>query len=184
MNELKNMTKEELIDELESKGICIVLDNNLDDYTDYLNDIYEAFNEIVDDIEENYFNEPTNEQLQESWIARVRAGLDEENYFNEPTNEQLQESWIARVRAGLDEEDFEEELAREFYYEDCILNELSIGNARKFLRWLDDKSRFFTYVDLKSGKKSVDLVEYHPCTNLESYLLEDKQALESVFFGK
>ena len=158
MNELKNMTKEELIDELESKGICIVLDNNLDDYTDYLNDIYEAFNEIVDDIEENYFNEPTNEQLQESWIARVRA--------------------------GLDEEDFEEELAREFYYKDCILNELSIGNARKFLRWLDDKSRFFTYVDLKSGKKSVDLVEYHPCTNLESYLLEDKQALESVFFGK
>ena len=158
MNELKNMTKEELIDELESKGICIVLDNNLDDYTDYLNDIYEAFNEIVDDIEENYFNEPTNEQLQESWIARVRA--------------------------GLDEEEFEEELAREFYYEDCILNELSIGNARKFLRWLDDKSRFFTYVDLKSGKKSVDLVEYHPCTNLESYLLEDKQALESVFFGK
>ena len=162
MNELKNMTKEELIDELESKGICIVLDNNLDDYTDYLNDIYEAFNEIVDDVEENYFNEPTEEQLQEAWLDRVRAGLDEEDF----------------------EEGLTKKLAREFYFEDCILNEISIGNARKFLRWLDDKSRFFTYVGLKSGKKSVDLVEYHPLTNLESYLLEDKQALETVFFGK
>ena len=157
MNEVKNMTKEELIDVLEEKGICVVLDNNLDDYIDYLNDIYEAFNEIVDDVEENYFNEPTQEQLQEAWLDRVRAGLDE---------------------------DFAKHLAREFYFEDCILNEISIGNARKFLRWLDDKSRFFTYVGFKSGKKSVDLVEYHPLTNLESYLLEDKQALESVFFGK
>lgn len=109
MNELKNMTKEELIDELESKGICVVLDNNLDDYIDYLNDIYEAFNEIVDDIEENYFNEPTNEQLQESWSNRVRAGLDEEDF----------------------EEELAKKLAREVYYEDCILNELSIGNARQ-----------------------------------------------------
>ena len=162
MNELKNMTKEELIDVLEEKGICVVLDNNLDDYIDYLNDIYEAFNEIVDDVEENYFNEPTEEQLQEAWLDRVRAGLDEEDF----------------------EEGLTKKLAREFYYEDCILNEISIGNARKFLRWLDDKSRFFTYVGLKSGKKSVDLVEYHPLTNLESYLLEDKQALETVFFGK
>ena len=162
MNEVKNMTKEELIDVLEEKGICVVLDNNLDDYIDYLNDIYEAFNEIVDDVEENYFNEPTQEQLQEAWLDRVRAGLDEEDF----------------------EEGLTKKLAREFYYEDCILNEISIGNARKFLRWLDDKSRFFTYVGLKSGKKSVDLVEYHPLTNLESYLLEDKQALETVFFGK
>lgn len=157
MNEVKNMTKEELIDALEEKGICVVLDNNLDDYTDHLNDIYESFNEIVDDVNENYFNEPTQEQLQEAWLARVKAGLDE---------------------------DFNEYLAREFYYEDCILDEINSGNARKFLRWLDDKSRFFTYVGLKSGKKSVDLVEYHPLTNLESYLLEDKQALETVFFGK
>lgn len=162
MNEVKNMTKEELIDVLEEKGICVVLDNNLDDYIDYLNDIYEAFNEIVDDVEENYFNEPTQEQLQEAWLDRVRAGLDEEDF----------------------EEGLTKKLAREFYFEDCILNEISIGNARKFLRWLDDKSRFFTYVGLKSGKKSVDLVEYHPLTNLESYLLEDKQALETVFFGK
>lgn len=95
----------------------------------------------------------------------------------------MQEAWLGRVKAGLDE-DFAKHLAREFYFEDCILNEISIGNARKFLRWLDDKSRFFTYVGLKSGKKSVDLVEYHPLTNLESYLLEDKQALETVFFGK
>ncbi|MBE5066328.1 hypothetical protein INF23_01730 [Ligilactobacillus salivarius] len=157
MNELKNMTKEELLDELESKGICVVLDNNLDDYIDYLNDIYEAFNEIVEDISDNYFSEPTQEELQESWLGRVKAGLDE---------------------------DFDEHLAREFYYEDCILDEINVGNARKFFSWLDDKNRFFTYVGLKSGKKSVDLVEYHPCTNLESYLLEDKQALESVFFGK
>lgn len=157
MNELKNMTKEELLDELESKGICVVLDNNLDDYIDYLNDIYEAFNEIVEDISDNYFSEPTQEELQESWLGRVKAGLDE---------------------------DFDEHLAREFYYEDCILDEINVGNARNFFSWLDDKNRFFTYVGLKSGKKSVDLVEYHPCTNLESYLLEDKQALESVFFGK
>ena len=132
MNKLKNMTREELIDVLEEKGICVVLDNNLDDYIDYLNDIYEAFNE--------------------------------------------------------DEEDFEEELAkklaREFYYEDCILNELSIGNARKFLRWLDNNNRFFTYVNLEDDSEFVDLIEYHPCTNLKSYLLEDKQALESVFFEK
>ena len=162
MNEVKNMTKEELIDVLEEKGICVVLDNNLDDYIDYLNDIYEAFTEIVDDVEENYFNEPTEEQLQEAWLDRVRAGLDEEDF----------------------EEDLAKKLAKEFYYEDCILNEISIGNARKFFRWLDDKSRFFTYVGLKSDEKSVDLVEYHPLTNLESYLLEDKQALETVFFGK
>ena len=162
MNEVKNMTKEELIDVLEEKGICVVLDNNLDDYIDHLNDIYEAFNEIVDDVNENYFNEPTQEQLQEAWLDRVRAGLDEEDF----------------------EEDLAKKLAKEFYYEDCILNEISIGNARKFFRWLDDKSRFFTYVGLKSDEKSVDLVEYHPLTNLESYLLEDKQALETVFFGK
>ena len=162
MNEVKDMKREELIELLEEKGICVVLDNNLDDYIDYLNDIYEAFNEIVDDVEENYFSEPTQEQLQEAWLDRVRAGLDEEDF----------------------EEDLAKKLAREFYYEDCILNELSIGNARKFFRWLDDKSRFFTYVGLKSDKKSVDLVEYHPLTNLESYLLEDKQALETVFFGK
>lgn len=162
MNEVKDMKREELIELLEEKGICVVLDNNLDDYIDYLNDIYEAFNEILDDVEENYFNEPTQEQLQEAWLDRVRAGLDEEDF----------------------EEDLAKKLAREFYFEDCILNEISIGNARKFLRWLDDKSRFFTYVGLKSGKKSVDLVEYHPLTNLESYLLEDKQALETVFFGK
>ena len=149
MNEVKNMTKEELIDVLEEKGICVVLDNNLDDYIDYLNNIYEAFNEIV-------------EQLQEAWLDRVRAGLDEEDF----------------------EEDLAKKLAKEFYYEDCILNEISIGNTRKFFRWLDDKSRFFTYVGLKSDEKSVDLVEYHPLTNLESYLLEDKQALETVFFGK
>lgn len=162
MNEVKDMKREELIELLKEKGICVVLDNNLDDYIDYLNDIYEAFNEIVDDVEENYFSEPTQEQLQEAWLDRVRSGLDEEDF----------------------EEDLAKKLAREFYYEDCILNEISIGNARKFFRWLDDKSRFFTYVGLKSGKKSVDLVEYHPLTNLESYLLEDKQALKSVFFGK
>ena len=141
--------------QLEPEGSKLISSMSLD--WGSWHDIYEAFNEIVDDVEENYFNEPTEEQLQEAWLDRVRAGLDE---------------------------DFAKHLAREFYYEDCILNEISIGNARKFLRWLDDKSRFFTYVGLKSGKKSVDLVEYHPLTNLESYLLEDKQALETVFFGK
>ena len=40
MNEVKNMTKEELIDVLEEKGICVVLDNNLDDYIDYLMTIW------------------------------------------------------------------------------------------------------------------------------------------------
>ena len=50
MNEVKDMKREELIELLEEKGICVVLDNNLDDYIDYLNNIYEAFNEIVDDV--------------------------------------------------------------------------------------------------------------------------------------
>ena len=43
-------------------------------------------------------------------------------------------------------------------------------------------NRFFTYVNLEDDSEFVDLIEYHPCTNLESYLLEDKQALENVLF--
>ena len=108
MNKLKNMTREELINELESKGICVVLDNDLDDYVEYLDDIYDAFDEIIDDIKDTYFSKPTPRQLKESWLSRVKAGYDEE---------------------------YDEYFAKAFYYEDCILNEINSGNARKFLKW-------------------------------------------------
>ena len=155
MNKLKNMTREELINELESKGICVVLDNDLDDYVEYLDDIYDAFDEIIDDIKDTYFSKPTPRQLKESWLSRVKAGYDEE---------------------------YDEYFAKAFYYEDCILNEINSGNARKFLKWLGDKNIFFTFITLTNNGKSVDLVEYHPLNDLESYLLDDKQALEKVFF--
>lgn len=147
------------IDKLENNGIHVVSNVDFFDYTEALEDIVEAFNDIVDDLEE------------------------ENNYFRLPTQEELMQVWVDSGYKDLNEP-FDKELATSFYYEDCILDEINVGNARKFFSWLDDKNRFFTYVGLKSGKKSVDLVEYHPCTNLESYLLEDKQALESVFFGK
>jgi len=67
------------------------------------------------------------------------------------------------------------------YYKKCVSQAIE-DDAAKFLSWLDNNNRFFTYVSLEDDSEFVDLIEYHPLTNLESYLLEDKQALEQVLF--
>ncbi|EGL98159.1 hypothetical protein [Ligilactobacillus salivarius] len=157
MNELKDMTKDELLDELESKNIHVVSNETLSNYSDAMNDIMQAFMEIVDDVNDNYFNEPTQKQLETLW--------QEEN-----------QSWS---EVGGEVEPFDEEFAKSLYYRKNVGQAIE-DDAVKFLSWLDDKNRFFTYVSLEDDSEFVDLIEYHPCTNLESYLLEDKQALEQV----
>ena len=159
MNELKNMTKEELLDELESKDIHVISSETLSNYSDAMDDIMQAFMEIVDDVNDNYFNEPTQEQLENVW--------QEEN-----------ESWS---EVGGEVEPFDEEFAKSLYYRKNVGQAIE-DDAAKFLSWLDNNNRFFTYVSLKDDSEFVDLIEYHPLTNLESYLLEDKQALEQVLF--
>ena len=159
MNELKNMTKEELLDELESKDIHVISSETLSNYSDAMDDIMQAFMEIVDDVNKNYFNEPTQEQLENVW--------QEEN-----------QSWS---EVGGEVEPFDEEFAKSLYYRKNVGQAIE-DDAAKFLSWLDNNNRFFTYVSLKDDSEFVDLIEYHPLTNLESYLLEDKQALEQVLF--
>lgn len=159
MNELKGMTKEELLDELESKDIHVISNETLSNYSDAMDDIMQAFMEIVDDVNDNYFNEPTQEQLENVW--------QEEN-----------ESWS---EVGGEVEPFDEEFAKSLYYRKNVGQAIE-DDAAKFLSWLDNNNRFFTYVSLKDDSEFVDLIEYHPLTNLESYLLEDKQALEQVLF--
>ena len=159
MNELKNMTKEELLDELESKDIHVISSETLSNYSDAMDDIMQAFMEIVDDVNKNYFNEPTQEQLENVW--------QEEN-----------QSWS---EVGGEVEPFDEEFAKSLYYRKNVGQAIE-DDAVKFLSWLDNNNRFFTYVNLEDDSEFVDLIEYHPLTNLESYLLEDKQALEQVLF--
>lgn len=159
MNELKNMTKDELLDELESKDIHVISNETLSNYSDTMDDIMQAFMEIVDDVNDNYFNEPTQEQLENVW--------QEEN-----------ESWS---EVGGEVEPFDEEFAKSLYYRKNVGQAIE-DDAVKFLSWLDNNNRFFTYVSLEDDSEFVDLIEYHPLTNLESYLLEDKQALEQVLF--
>ena len=36
-------------------------------YSDTMDDIMQAFMEIVDDVNDNYFNEPTQKQLENLW---------------------------------------------------------------------------------------------------------------------
>ena len=157
MNELKNMT--ELLDELESKDIHVVSNETLSNYSDAMDDIMQAFMEIVDDVNDNYFNEPTQEQLETLW--------QEEN-----------QSWS---EVGGEIEPFDEEFSKGLYYRKSVGQAIE-DDAVKFLSWLDNNNRFFTYVNLEDDSEFVDLIEYHPLTNLESYLLEDKQALENVLF--
>lgn len=159
MNELKDMTKDELLDELESKNIHVVSNETLSNYSDAMDDIMQAFMEIVDDVDKNYFDEPTQTQLETLW--------QEEN-----------QSWS---EVGGEVEPFDEEFAKALYYRKCVGQAIE-DDAIKFLSWLDNNNRFFTYVNLEDDSEFVDLIEYHPCTNLESYLLEDKQALEQVLF--
>lgn len=159
MNEVKDMTKDELLDELESKDIHVVSSETLSNYSDAMDDIMQAFMEIVDDVNDNYFNEPTQKQLETLW--------QEEN-----------QSWS---EVGGEVEPFDEEFAKSLYYRKNVGQAIE-DDAVKFLSWLDNNNRFFTYVNLEDDSEFADLIEYHPCTNLESYLLEDKQALEQVLF--
>lgn len=146
------------IDKLENDGIHVVSNIELADYTDSLEDITEAFLDIVDDLEErnNYFRLPTQEELMQKWVDSGYKDL------NEP---------------------FDKELATSFYYEDCIREAIN-EDAYEFLNWLDSKSRFFTYVTVNRIYDTgfYDLIEYHPLTNLESDLLVDEDNLEKEFF--
>ena len=147
-------------DELESNGIYVVSNVNIIDYTEALEDIVEAFNDIVDDLEEK------------------------DNYFRLPTQKELLDEWNESGWKDLNEQ-FDKELATEFYYYDCIRETLD-DDAYEFLTWLDSQSRFFTYItiDKEGSDYWYDLIEYHPLTNLESDLLVDEDNLEKEFFDE
>ena len=146
------------IDKLECEGIHVVSNIELADYTDSLEDITEAFLEIVDDLEER------------------------NNYFRLPTQEELMQVWVDSGYKDMDEK-FDKELATSFYYSDCVREAIN-EDAYDFLEWLDSKSRFFTYVTVNRIYDTgfYDLIEYHPLTNLESDLLVDEDNLEKEFF--
>lgn len=148
------------IDELKSNGIYVVSNVDILDYTDALEDITEAFLDIVDDLEE------------------------ENNYFRLPTQEELMQKWVDSGWKDLNEP-FDEKLATSFYYEDCIREAID-DDTYEFLNWLDGKSRFFTYVTVNRIYDTTfyDLIEYHPLTNLESDLLVDEDNLEKEFFDE
>lgn len=133
------------IDELKSNGIHVVSNVDFLDYTEALEDITEAFLDIVDDleVEDNYFRLPTQEELMQKWVDSGWKDL------NEP---------------------FDKELATSFYYSDCIRDVLS-EEPCEFLSWLDSESRFFTYETVSEGYDYYDLIEYHPLTNVESGML-------------
>lgn len=133
------------IDELKSNGIHVVSNVDFLDYTEALEDITEAFLDIVDDLEE------------------------ENNYFRLPTQEELMQVWVDSGYKDLNEP-FDKELAKEFYYSDCIRDALS-EEPCEFLSWLDSESRFFTYETVSEGMDFYDLIEYHPLTNVESNML-------------
>lgn len=144
------------IDELRSNGIHVVSNVDFLDYTEALEDIEEAFNDIVDDLEE------------------------EDNYFRLPTQEELLEKWDESGLKNLGEP-FDKELATSFYYSDCIRDALN-EEPCEFLSWLDSESRFFTYFTVSEGMDFYDFIEYHPLTNLESDLLVDDDELRKNLF--
>lgn len=146
------------IDKLEDNGIYVVSNVDFLDYTEALEDIVEAFNDIVDDLEErnNYFRLPTQEELMQVWDE---SGLKD---MGEP---------------------FDKELATSFYYSDCIRDALN-EEPCEFLSWLDSENRFFTYETVSEGMDFYDLIEYHPLTNVESDLLVDEDNLEKEFFDE
>ena len=133
------------IDELESNGIYVVSNVNVIDYTEALEDITEAFLDIVDDLEE------------------------EDNYFRLPTQKELLDEWNESGYKDMNEP-FDKELATSFYYSDCIRDALN-EEPCEFLSWLDSESRFFTYETVSEGMDFYDLIEYHPLTNVESDML-------------
>ena len=67
------------IDELKSNGIHVVSNVDILDYTEALEDITEAFLDIVDDLEEkdNYFRLPTQEELMQVWVDSGYKDMDE-----------------------------------------------------------------------------------------------------------
>lgn len=144
------------IDELESNGIYVVSNVNVIDYTEALEDITEAFLDIVDDLEErdNYFRLPTQKELMQEWED---SGLKDMN------------------------EKFDKDLASSFYYSDCIRDALN-EEPCEFLSWLDSENRFFTYFTVSEGMDFYDFIEYHPLTNLESDLLVDDDELRKNLF--
>lgn len=148
------------IDKLECEGIHVVSNIELADYSEALEDIVEAFNDIVDDLEE------------------------ENNYFRLPTQEELMQVWVDSGYKDLNEP-FDKELATSFYYSDCIMEAIN-EDAYDFLEWLDSKNRFFTYVTVNRIYDTgfYDLIEYHPLTNLENDLLVDEDNLEKEFFDE
>ena len=146
------------IDKLENNGIHVVSNVDFFDYTEALEDIVEAFDDIVDDLEER------------------------DNYFRLPTQEELMQVWVDSGYKDLNEP-FDKELATSFYYEDCIREAIN-EDAYEFLNWLDSQSRFFTYItiDKEGSDYWYDLIEYHPHTNLESDLLIDEDDLRKNLF--
>ena len=148
------------IDKLECEGIHVVSNIELADYTEALEDIVEAFNDIVDDLEE------------------------ENNYFRLPTQEELMQVWVDSGYKDMNEP-FDKELATSFYYSDCIREAIN-EDAYEFLEWLSNNSRFFTYVTVNRIYDTgfYDLIEYHPLTNLENDLLVDEDNLEKEFFDE
>lgn len=146
------------IDKLEDNGIYVASNVNVIDYTEALEDITEAFLDIVDDLEE------------------------EDNYFRLPTQKELLDEWNESGWKDLNEP-FDKELATEFYYSDCIREAIN-EDAYEFLSWLDSQSRFFTYItiDKEGSDYWYDLIEYHPHTNLESDLLVDDDELRKNLF--
>lgn len=146
------------IDKLESNGIYVVSNVNVIDYTEALEDIEEAFLDIVDDLEE------------------------ENNYFRLPTQEELMQVWVDSGYKDMNEK-FDKDLATSFYYSDCVREAIN-DDAYEFLNWLSNMNRFFTYVTVNRIYDTgfYDLIEYHPLTNLESDLLIDEDNLEKEFF--
>lgn len=146
------------IDELRSNRIYVVSNVNVIDYTEALEDITEAFLDIVDDLEK------------------------EDNYFRLPTQEELMQVWVDSGYKDMNEK-FDKDLATSFYYSDCVREAIN-DDAYEFLNWLSNMNRFFTYVTVNRIYDTgfYDLIEYHPLTNLESDLLVDEDNLEKEFF--
>lgn len=136
---------ENLIQTLNNNNIhTVILPNQ--DYSQAFEDIAEAFDDIVDDIKNNYFKTPTKKELKKTWID---SGLQ-------------------------NKQPYDEELCTHIYYRYCVHKELQ-NNANKFLTWLSSQSRFFTYIrlELNQSNQFIDIIEYHPTTNLRNTLLDN-----------
>ena len=148
--------RENFIDKLENKGIRVISSVDLD-YWDAYEDILDAFNEIADNVEINYFGKPTQEELTQAYEGRVKCGLDEK---------------------------FSEELATQLYYEDCLDDVFNNNEVFEFLDWLESYNKHFTHVSISDGKVFFDLIEYHPYSNAANELLDNEDKLEKELLNK